>query len=141
MIEFRSGCPIASTLDIVGDKWSLLLLRSMVVGATSYSDFLATPEGISTNILADRLRRLEEAGVIVQKQQRQGSHRGAYALTAKGAALIPALQELARWGETHIPERWEAPARFYAARPEDFGSGEADRNDRGGYDQVRMPTS
>jgi len=122
MMQYRSGCPIASALDIVGDKWSLLLLRSMVVGATSYSDFLAAPERISTNILAERLDRLEEAGIIVQVHQRRGSRRGAYALTEKGAALIPALQELARWGETHLPDRWAAPDRFYAARVEDFGN-------------------
>jgi DNA-binding HxlR family transcriptional regulator len=125
MTEFRSPCPIASTLDIVGDKWSLLILRSMVVGATSYSDFLASAEKISTNILAERLRRLEEAGLIARATARKGSIRGAYALTRRGAALIPALQELARWGEANIPDRWEAPERFYAARPEDFG--EADR--------------
>lgn len=120
MIQFRSGCPIASALDIVGDRWSLLILRSMVVGAASYSDFLAAPERISTNILADRLRRLEEADLISQAYARQGSTRGAYALTRKGAALIPALQELARWGEAQLPDRWSPPERFYAARPEDF---------------------
>lgn len=97
----------------------------MVVGATSYSDFLASAEKISTNILAERLRRLEEAGLIARATARKGSIRGAYALTRRGAALIPALQELARWGEANIPDRWEAPELFYAARPEDFG--EADR--------------
>lgn len=120
-MRFRSQCPIASALDIVGDKWSLVVLRSMVVGATSYSDFLAMPERIATNILAERLRRLEEAGLIRQMQSRQGSIRGAYALTRKGAGLIPALQEIARWGEENIADRWTSPQRFYAARPEDFG--------------------
>ncbi len=120
MIRFRSGCPIASALDIVGDKWSMVIIRSMVVGATSYSDFLSTPERIATNILAERLRRLEEAGLIRQTQARHGSARGAYALTTKGAALIPALQALARWGEDQLPDRWAAPDRFYAARPADF---------------------
>ena len=123
MTHYRSGCPIASTLDIVGDKWSLLLLRAMVVGATSYSDFLAAPEKISTNILAERLRRLEAAGLIVRVHPRHGPNRGVYALTERGAALLPALQELARWGEAHLPDRWAAPERFYAARPEDFGAG------------------
>lgn len=124
MTQFRSGCPIASTLDIIGDKWSLVIVRSMVMGATSYSDFVSTAEKISTNILAERLRRLEDAGLIMQAQPRQGSIRGAYALTAKGAALIPALQELARWGETQIPDRWTPPERFYAARPDDFAGGD-----------------
>lgn len=126
MTQFRSACPIASALDIVGDKWSLVIIRSMVVGATSYSDLLSTPEKISTNILAERLRRLEDAGLIMQAQPRQGSIRGAYALTAKGAALIPALQELARWGETQIPGRWAPPERFYAARPGDFAARDGD---------------
>lgn len=121
MTKFRSGCPIASALDIVGDKWSLVIIRSMVVGAVSYSDFLSTPERIASNILTERLRRLEEAGLIRQTQARQGSIRGAYALTAMGAALIPALQALARWGEDQLPDRWAAPERFYAARPADFG--------------------
>ena len=121
MTEFRSQCPIASALDIVGDKWSLLILRSMVVGATSYSDLLATPERISTNILAERLRRLEQAGLIARASARKGSIRGAYALTRRGAGFIPALQEIARWGEANIPDRWAAPARFYAASPDDFG--------------------
>lgn len=97
-----------------------MIVRSMVLGVTSYSDFLSTPERISTNILAERLRRLEDAGLIMQARPRQGATRGAYALTAKGAALLPALQELARWGETQIPDRWAPPERFYAARPVDF---------------------
>ncbi|MCX7305169.1 MAG: helix-turn-helix domain-containing protein [Hyphomicrobiales bacterium] len=119
-MNFRSGCPIASALDIVGDKWSLVIIRSMVMGATSYSDFLKTPEKIATNILAERLRRLELAGLILQAQARRGSIRGTYALTPKGAGLIPALQALGQWGEQNIPGRWKCPDRFNAARPEDF---------------------
>lgn len=126
-MKFRSGCPIASTLDIVGDKWSLLIIRSMVVGATSYSDFLAAPEKIATNILAERLRRLESEGLIVQAQSHKGSIRGTYALTAKGAGLIPALQSLARWGEENIPERWTSPERFYAARVADYAGGATEK--------------
>lgn len=120
MIEFRSGCPIASTLDIVGDRWSLVIIRSMVMGAKSYSDFQAQPEKISTNILAERLRRLREAGLIAQAGVRVGHARGSYRLTEKGAALLPVIQALARWGETQLPDRWQAPARFYAARAGDL---------------------
>lgn len=125
MTKFRSGCPIASTLDIVGDKWSLLIIRTLVLGPASYSDFLSKAERIATNILAERLRRLEDAGLIRQLQPRQGSLRGSYVLTATGAALIPALQALALWGEEHLPGRWKSPDRFYAARPADFGQPEA----------------
>lgn len=121
MTKFRSGCPIASALDIVGDKWSLVIMRSMVVGASSYSDLLAMPEKIATNILAERLKRLEAAGLLVQSQAHKGATRGTYSLTARGAGLIPALQELARWGEHNIPDRWAPPERFRAARPADFG--------------------
>lgn len=121
MTRFRSGCPIASALDIIGDKWSLVIMRSMVVGASSYSDLLAMPEKIATNILAERLRRLEAAGLLVQSQPHKGATRGTYTLTSRGAGLIPALQELARWGEHNIPDRWTPPERFHAARPADFG--------------------
>ncbi|MDQ2632267.1 MAG: helix-turn-helix transcriptional regulator, partial [Pseudomonadota bacterium] len=113
----------ASTLDIIGDRWSLVIIRSMVVGAKSYSDFLAMPERIATNILAERLRRLEASGLIVETQPRQGSQRGSYALTAKGAGLIPVLQALARWGENNIADRWTPPERFYAARAADYAEG------------------
>jgi DNA-binding HxlR family transcriptional regulator len=113
MTRFRSGCPIASTLDIMGDKWTLVILRSMVMGARSYSDLLKQPEKIATNILADRLARMAEAGLIIEDRPRQGSIKGAYALTEKGAALLPVLQEVARWGETFLPDRWEAPRSFY----------------------------
>ncbi|WP_202308214.1 winged helix-turn-helix transcriptional regulator [Mesorhizobium sp. L-8-10] len=122
MTSYRSGCPIASALDLVGDRWSLVILRSMVMGATSYSELLSEQERIATNILAGRLRQLEQAGLIVRTRTRQGTVSGAYALTEKGAALIPTLQALARWGETYIPDRWTPPDRFYAARPEDFRS-------------------
>lgn len=121
MVTHRSDCPIASALDIVGDKWSLVILRSLLMGASSYSDFLDQPEKIATNILAERLKRLELEGLICRTLQRNGSIRGSYALTQKGARLVPTLQALARWGEENIPGRWAPPARFYAAKPEDFG--------------------
>ena len=119
MSAYRSGCPIASALDLLGDKWSLVILRSMIMGASSYSDMLGGPEGISTNILAERLKHLESEGVIHRKRKRQGQQPGEYSLTAKGAALLPVLQELARWGEAHIPGRWKPPERFYVAQPDD----------------------
>lgn len=120
MTRFRSGCPIASTLDLVGDKWTLLILRSMAMGATSYSDLAREPEKIATNILADRLVRMEESGLIVQDRAGHGAIRGAYALTPKGAGLLPVIQALARWGEAHIPDRWHPPERFYAMAPTDL---------------------
>lgn len=130
MVKFRSGCPIASALDIVGDKWSLVIIRSMVMGASSFSDLLAAPEKIATNILAERLRRLEAAGLIVQARPRQGSIRGTYALTATGAGLILVVQALARWGHATIRERWTPPDAFYAARAADYDESAATAIDR-----------
>jgi DNA-binding HxlR family transcriptional regulator len=120
MAQFRSGCPIASALDILGDKWTLVLVRAMAMGAKSFSDLARQPEKIATNILADRLARMQTEGLIVETQTRQGSIRGAYALTSKGAALLPVMQSLARWGEAHIADRWKPPARFYAMAAEDL---------------------
>lgn len=130
--RYRSGCPLASALDLIGDKWSLVIIRSMVMGASSFSDLLAAPEGISTNILADRLRRLESEGLLQRVAVRRGASKGSYRLTGKGAALLPVLQELARWGERHLPDRWKAPERFYTAGVEQVGSPSAAGPDAGG---------
>ena len=120
MMRFRSGCPIASTLDLVGDKWTLVILRSMVMGASSYSDLARQPEKIATNILADRLARMMESELIVEDRPGQGSTRGAYRLTKKGARLLPVIQGLAQWGEENLERRWKAPPRFYKMVPTDL---------------------
>lgn len=114
-IPTRSNCPIASTLDIVGDKWSLLIIRAMMVGLCSYGELLRMPEKIATNILAERLKRLEGVGII-----RKAGKRGTYALTPMGADLLPVLQALSRWGDTYFADRWEPRAGFYDAVPADF---------------------
>jgi DNA-binding HxlR family transcriptional regulator len=114
---YRSGCPVASALDIIGDKWSLVILRGFFVGYSRYGDFLKAPEPIATNILADRLRLLECTGLIERTSK---AARSGYRLTRKGADLLPVLQELARWGFEHIAERWQPPAWFFKAKPQDF---------------------
>jgi DNA-binding HxlR family transcriptional regulator len=118
-ISHRSGCPLASALDIVGDKWSLLIVRGLFVGFSRYGDFLNGPEKISTNILADRLRLLECAGVIERLQDEVRQH-GRYRLTRKGADLLPAMQALAGWGFEHLADRWVPPDWFMRAKPSDF---------------------
>ncbi|MCB2099906.1 MAG: helix-turn-helix transcriptional regulator [Rhodobacterales bacterium] len=97
----RSPCPIASALDLIGDKWTLLVVRDlMFFGKSRYGEFLDSPEGIATNILADRLRRLEDGGIVV----REGAgRRHDYRLTDKGEALRPVLKSLIDWGLAHIP--------------------------------------
>ena len=99
----RSPCPIANTLDLVGDKWSLLVIRDMLHGKKTYGELLDSPEGIPTNILADRLKRLEEAGLIVSSAYQERPVRYAYTLSEKGAALGDVLLALVRWGKKHIP--------------------------------------
>ena len=71
----RSVCPIASTLDLVGDKWSLLIVRDLLIGKSRYGEFLKSPEGITTNILADRLRRMERTGLIERDLYQQHPRR------------------------------------------------------------------
>ncbi|MEM7115652.1 MAG: helix-turn-helix domain-containing protein [Chloroflexota bacterium] len=98
----RSDCPIANSLDLWGDRWSLLLIRDMMFeGKQYYGEFLQAREGISTNILADRLVRLEEAGVIVKRRDALQKRRYVYSLTPKGIDLLPVLVETAVWGLRH----------------------------------------
>ena len=99
----RSVCPIANTLDLVGDKWSLLVVRDMLHGKSTYGGLLDSPERIPTNILADRLKRLEEAGVIASSAYQERPVRYAYSLTKKGAELGEILLALVHWGKKHIP--------------------------------------
>ena len=113
----RSGCPIANTLEIVGDRWSLVILRDMVNGKRRYSDFLASPEGITTNVLADRLAMLERHAIIAGEPYQRRPQRFEYALTEKGWGLLPVLQEMCRWGNRHIPGTWEAPEAFMRRKP------------------------
>jgi DNA-binding HxlR family transcriptional regulator len=99
----RSACAIANTLDLVGDRWSLLVIRDLLSGKRTFSELVASPERIPTNILADRLKRLEEAGIIVSAAYHQHPVRYAYSLSPKGLALGDVLLALVRWGKQYIP--------------------------------------
>lgn len=117
--DFRSGCPIASTMEIIGDRWTMVLVRDLVNGKRRYSEFLDSPEHIASNILTARLKALEARGLIVARAYQQKPKRLEYALTKRGAALLPVLQEICRWGEANLPNRWKAPASFMAKTPRD----------------------
>jgi DNA-binding HxlR family transcriptional regulator len=93
----RSPCPIACSLDLFGDKWTLLVIRDLLLGRSRFKDFAASPEGIPTNILSERLERLQESGVIETHPSGEGSTRLAYHLTEKGAALRPVLRAIKNW--------------------------------------------
>lgn len=112
----RSGCPIATTLDFVGDKWSLVIVRDMLTGKKRFGEFLASPEGIPTNILADRLRRMEEAGLISKARYQEHPVRHEYSLTRKGVSLLPVLQAMCRWANRHFADTWVPPESFMKRR-------------------------
>ena len=98
----RSDCAIACTLDLVGDKWSLLVIRDLLHGKRTFGELVDSPEGIPTNILADRLARLEEAGIITSAAYQERPVRYAYSLSEKGTALGEVLGALVRWGKSYI---------------------------------------
>ena len=99
----RSVCPITNTLDVLGDKWTLLVVRDMFLGKKTYGEFLASPEGIPTNILADRLKRLEQHGIIDKTPYQQSPVRYAYQLSSKGEQLSPVINAIIEWGLDNIP--------------------------------------
>ena len=94
----RSPCPIACTLDLLGDKWTLLVIRDLLLGRTRYKDFLQSPEGISTNILANRLARLVNAGLVESHASPDRVGAVDYKLTAKGKSLAPIIKQITKWG-------------------------------------------
>jgi DNA-binding HxlR family transcriptional regulator len=113
----RSGCPIATTLKIVGDKWSLVIVRDMLVGKKRFGEFLDSPEGIPTNILASRLKRLENSGILTKHPYQTRPPRFDYVLTDQGESLLPVLQAICRWANRHYPDTWKPPESFMRQRP------------------------
>jgi DNA-binding HxlR family transcriptional regulator len=108
----RSNCPIAYALDFVGDKWSLIVLRDLIMARKRYfQELLAGGEGIATNILASRLKWLEAAGLVTRRIDPAAVRRVIYAPTEKALDLLPVLIELMRWSTKYDPKS-AAPARF-----------------------------
>jgi DNA-binding HxlR family transcriptional regulator len=101
--EGRSSCPVACSLDLFGDKWTLLVVRDLLLGKTTYTQFQKSPEGIPTNILAERLKRLQTAGIIEKSRYQERPVRYAYHLTEKGRDLRPVLSAMIDWGNKYIP--------------------------------------
>ena len=102
-MDRRSQCPIACTLDLLGDKWTLLVLRDIVIFKKSrFEQFLESPEKIATNILTDRLHKLEKAGLISKATYGNHRLRMAYTATEKGISTTPMLNEIVKWGLKNI---------------------------------------
>jgi len=105
-VDWRSVCPISSALDVLGDKWSLLIIRDLLIhGPRTYSEFLASPERISTNILASRLNLLTCLKLIERINPQASARNNAFQLTESGTALRPVLEGLARWAQTHLKDQ------------------------------------
>ena len=106
----RSECPSARALELLGDRWSLLLIReSVFMGRREYGDFLQMMEGISTNVLADRLEKLVRGGIFTKHPHPTNKRKSYFEITDKGFELLPVLMELSKWGEKHIEESVAPP--------------------------------
>ena len=114
----RSICPVANTLDIVGDRWTLLVVRDLLLfHKVRFAELARSLEKIPTNILADRLRRLEKAGIVGRKAYQRHPVRYEYRLTARGEDLMPILREMAAWAQRHVRGAGRRPpAHAFAAR-------------------------
>jgi len=111
LVFTRSSCPITNSLDIIiGDKWTMLIVRDLVLGKERYQEFLSSPEKIATNILADRLKRLQSANIVVKQAYQYNPIRYKYNLTGKGKELRTVLQNLALWGLKNFPGTRTVPS-------------------------------
>ena len=98
----RSPCPVAATLDLVGDRWTLLIIRDLFAGKSRFRELAASPERIATNILAARLERLQACRLVVARSSAQRSGSSEYRLTARGRSLLPVLEAMRDWGLAHV---------------------------------------
>lgn len=112
----RSDCPIATSLSIVGDRWTLVMVRDMITGKKRFAEFLASPERITTNVLSDRLNRMEASGLVEKTAYQTNPIRYEYELTEKGVALHPIMQAMCRWANKHEPQTWTPPKSFMRRR-------------------------
>lgn len=101
--DFRCNCPFTSALDIVGDKWMLVIVKQMLIeGKETFKDFTESEEAIATNILAAKLKLLEAVGIVIKTQRPANRKTNLYLLTEKGLALTPVLVALAHWSDAHL---------------------------------------
>jgi DNA-binding HxlR family transcriptional regulator len=108
--DLRSSCPIAGALDLLGDRWTLLVLRDvLLLGKSRFQEFQESPEGISSNTLTERLERLERHGLLVREAYQERPVRHRYVVTPKGRDLLPLLREAALWGMRHVPGTMQVP--------------------------------
>ncbi len=101
--DFRCNCPFTSALDVVGDRWMLVIVKQMLIeGKETFKDFTESEEAIATNILSAKLKLLEEVGIIIKTKRPDNKKTNLYLLTDKGLALAPVLVELANWSDSYL---------------------------------------
>lgn len=119
-----NDCPINASLLVIGDRWSLLVVRDLLfAGYRTFNEFLRSAEGVATNILADRIKGLLDAGIVTKAADPEDGRKWIYSLTPKGADLAPVLLELSKWGSTYengiappgVLARWEADRAGFLA--------------------------
>ena len=126
--SWRSGCPLNASVEILGDRWSLLIVRDMMLrGLHSYKEFLDSYEGIATNILADRLRKLEKHGIITTEKDNSDGRKVVYVMTEKGMELAPVLTEMVLWAAAHEDTQNQALVREISKDKQKFISAIRDR--------------
>ena len=112
--DTRSTCPISTGLEIVGDRWTLLIVRDMMfAGKRHFREFLQSEEGVSSNVLADRLAMLVERGLVTRSDDPGHAQKAVYRLTELGVSLLPVIASLSKWTQTHFPETRRPEARVF----------------------------
>jgi DNA-binding HxlR family transcriptional regulator len=127
-VKRRSECPLNASIEMLGDRWSLLIIRDMMLrGFRTYKEFLECYEGIATNILADRLQKLVAYGIITSKADPADGRKVLYSLTAKGIDLAPVLTEMVLWAAAHEETGNQALVRLMKADKKKFLAGVRER--------------
>ena len=103
----RSSCPVSCLLELIGDKWTLLVVRDLLFDKHTFKELQSSPEKIPTNILADRLKRLEHSGLVRRELYQERPKRYTYHLTEKGLDLRPVMESMILWSNKHIPETYK----------------------------------
>ena len=133
----RSSCPLVNILDILGDKWSLIIVRDIFHGKKSYGEFLASPENISTSVLASRLQLLERAGLIKHRLSLSDKKVKFYYLTDRGIDLYPILYEMSYWSKRNLDKEFFPIAEQWFKRYKSINSIDAIKDNQKKYKKVR----
>ena len=133
----RSSCPLVNILDILGDKWSLIIVRDIFQGKKSYGEFLASPENISTSVLASRLQLLERADLIKHRLSLSDKKVKFYYLTDRGIDLYPILYEMSYWSKRNLDKEFFPIAEQWFKRYKSINSIEAIKDNQKKYKKVR----